>query len=171
MRGMRLLPNQGTKVDHLVVDHPTHILNVVQGFKVEVKRRRARRFVRGVVPNLQVRVFQSLFDRDPRRGIECQHPVQKIQRVWIGAGEESLVGYFGHVRQVADVVLRTGGSDASQRLFIRRSQVVQDLVELINIVTAFEEGSTSEQFRKDASNRPYVDYVPWSAMLLLLHFQ
>jgi len=35
---------------------------------------------------------------------------------------------------------------------------VENLIELIDIVTTLEEGPSAEQFRKDTANRPDVNY-------------
>jgi hypothetical protein len=62
-----------------------------------------------------------------------------------------------HAREVADVVLGAGGADAGKCLFVRCSQVVQDLVELVDVVAALEEGLAAEEFGEDAAYGPDVD--------------
>jgi hypothetical protein len=63
-----------------------------------------------------------------------------------------------HAREVADVVLGAGGADAGECLFVGGSQVVQDLVELVDVVAAFEEGLAAEEFGEDAAYGPDVDW-------------
>jgi hypothetical protein len=109
------------------------------------------------VPDLQVRVFEGLLDADARAGIEGQQAVQKVEGVRVGGAEERVEGDLLHAGEVADVVLGAGGADAGECLFVGSSQVVQDLVELVDVVAAFEEGLATEEFGEDAAYGPDVD--------------
>lgn len=62
-----------------------------------------------------------------------------------------------HAGEVADVVLGAGGADAREGLFVGGAQVVQDLVELVDVVAAFEEGLAAQEFGEDAAHGPDVD--------------
>lgn len=64
-----------------------------------------------------------------------------------------------HVWQVSDVVLGTRRANARQSLFVWCSQVVQDLVELVDVVAALEERLASQQLCENASYRPNIDYA------------
>lgn len=52
----------------------------------------------------------------------------------------------------------SGRSNTSQGILSRRTQEIEDLVELINIVFALEDRLAAEQFREDTSDGPHVDY-------------
>jgi hypothetical protein len=110
------------------------------------------------VPDGQVAVLERLLDFDPLAGVEGQHAVQKVQGVRVSAREELLEGDLGHVGQVADVFLRPGRADAGEGGFGRGAEVVQDLVQLVDVVAAFEEGLAAEQFGEDAADGPDVDF-------------
>lgn len=55
------------------------------------------------------------------------------------------------------LLLSSRASDSTQSVFRWCSQEVQDLVELIYIVSSFEDGSATQQFSEDTSYRPHVD--------------
>lgn len=61
------------------------------------------------------------------------------------------------MRKVADVFLSSRGSDAAERLFVGCTKNMQNLVELIHVISAFEERTSSEEFSEDASDRPNID--------------
>lgn len=158
--GLRLvlLPDEVAEAHHFVVDHLAHLLHVIDDLEVEVEGRWAGGFVGGVVPDVQVWVLQRLLDGNTRRRIKGQHAIEQIEGVRVGVGEQALEGDLGHERQVAHVFLSTGRSNAAESLLVGSTQVVQDLVELVDIVPAFEERTAAEQFGQDASYRPHVDY-------------
>ena len=124
--GLRLglLPDDGTEAHNFLVDHTTHLLYVIHHLEVEIEGCGACRLVRCVVPDVQVWVLQGLFNRNTRRGVECQHAVEQIKRIGVGTGEQALEGNLGHERQVAYVFLGPGRSDAAQGLLVRSAQVV-----------------------------------------------
>ncbi len=125
---------------HLVQNHEPHLGDLFHDLEAEVEGGGARQLVRGVVPDAQVAVLEGLLDVDAGRGVEGEHQVQEVQGVRVGAREELLEGDLGHVGQVADVFLGAGGADALQGGFGGRAEVVEDLVELVDVVAAFEEG-------------------------------
>ena len=109
------------------------------------------------MPDLQVGVFEGLLDADPRAGVEGEETVEQVQGVWVGGAEEGVEGDLLHAREVADVVLGAGGADAREGLLVGGAQVVQDLVELVDVVAAFEEGLAAQEFSEDAAHGPDVD--------------
>lgn len=157
--GLRLglLPDGGTEAHDFLVDHTTHLLYVVHHFEVEIEGCGARRLVRCVVPDVQVWVLQGLFNRDTRRGVEGQHAVEQVKRIRVGTGEQALEGDLGHERQVAYVLLGPWRADPAQGLLVRSAQVVQNLVELVDIVTTLEEGAAAKKFSQDATHGPHID--------------
>jgi hypothetical protein len=84
--------------------------------------------------------------------------VEEVQSVWVGVREEVGELPLGHVGQVAHVFLGAGRADAGECLFVGSAEDVQDLVELVDIVAAFEEGAAAEEFGQDAAYRPDVDW-------------
>lgn len=110
------------------------------------------------MPDLQVGVFERVLDADPRAGVEGEQAVQKIQGVRVCGAEERVEGNLLHAREVADVVLGAGGADAREGFLVGGSQVVQDLVELVDVVAAFEEGLAAQELGEDAAYRPDVDW-------------
>jgi hypothetical protein len=56
-----------------------------------------------------------------------------------------------HAGEVADVVLGAGGTDAGEGFFVGGAEVVQDLVQLVDVVAALEEGLAAEKFSQDAA--------------------
>lgn len=155
--GLRLLADGSAEADDLVEDHLAHVRDFFDDLEVEVEGRGAVRFVRGVVPDVQVGVLEGLLDRDTRRRIECQHAVQQVQRIGVGLREQLLEGHLRHEGQVAHVFLGAGRSNARQGLFVGCTQVVQDLIQLVDIVTALEEGSAAEELGENAAHGPDVN--------------
>ena len=130
-----LLQNQLPQLSHILDD-----------LKVKVKRRRAPRLIRGIVPDMQIWVLEGRLNRDARRWVEGEHVVEKVQSIWVGVREEVGELPLGHVGQVAHVFLGAGRADAGECLFVGSAEDVQDLVELVDIIAAFEEGAAAEEF-------------------------
>lgn len=143
---LQALPAGGLHAHHLaeavdlVEDHALHVRDLVHDLELEVEGGRAAGLVRGVVPDLQVGVLERLLDADARAGVEGEEAVQQVQRVGVGGAEEGVEGDLLHAGEVADVVLGAGGADAREGLLVGGAEVVQDLVELVDVVAAFEEG-------------------------------
>ena len=110
------------------------------------------------MPDLQILVAERLLDGDARGGVEGEHLVEEVEGLRVGFGEELLEGAFGHVGKIADVVLGTGRADAGEGFFVGGAKDVQDLVELVDVVTAFEERAAAKEFGEDAADRPDIDY-------------
>lgn len=103
-------------------------------------------------------MLESLLNRDTRGGIEGEHAVEEVEGVGVGIGEEAVERDLGHEGEVADVFLGAGGADAAQSFFVGGAQVVQDLVELVDVVAALEEGAAAEEFGEDTADGPHVNY-------------
>lgn len=103
-------------------------------------------------------MLEGLLHADARGGVEGEHLVEEVEGVRVGGGEEGGEGLLGHVRQVADVLLGAGGADARERLLVGGAEDVQDLVELVDVVAALEEGAAAEELGEDAADRPDVDW-------------
>ena len=98
------------------------------------------------MPDVQVPVLECGFDADARGRVEGEHLVEQIEGVGVGLGEEPGEGDFVGVWEVADVFLGAGGTNAGEGFFVGSAEEVQDLVELVDVVTAFEEGTAAEEF-------------------------
>ena len=109
------------------------------------------------MPDRQVAVLERFFDAHALGGVEGEHAVQQVEGVGVGAREELLEGDFAHVREIADVLLGARGAYARERGLGGRAEVVEDLVELVDVVAAFEEGFAAEELGEDAADGPDVD--------------
>jgi len=49
------------------------------------------------------------------------------------------------------------GADTGEGRFRRRAEVVENLVELVDIITALEEGFAAEELSENAADRPDID--------------
>ena len=151
------LPYKLSERKHLVENHLPHLPNVIHNLKVKVEGGGALGLVGRVVPDLEVGVLESLLHADARGRVEGEHLVEEVERVRVRGGEEGGEGLLGHVRQVADVLLGAGGADARERLLVGGAEDVQDLVELVDVVAALEEGAAAEELGEDAADGPDVD--------------
>ena len=144
---------------HLVEDHLLHLADVVHDLEVEVEGLGAHRLIRRVVPDVQVSVLQRRLNGDPLRWVERKHLVKQIQRVRVGAAEERLERHLLHVREVPDVFLSSRGANSRKSLLVRRAQVVQNLIKLVDVVSSLEEWLASKQFRENTAYGPDIDYA------------
>ena len=71
--------------------------------------------------------------------------VQKVQSIGVGVREQAWEGSLGHEGEVADVLLGTRRANAGECLFVGGAEDVEDLVELVNVISALEEGATAEE--------------------------
>ena len=116
-------------------------------FKAEVELGRANRFVCGVVPDLKVGVVQGLLTSDSFRRIEVKHSGQEINGKRIGVGDEGRERNAGLDGERADILLSTGRTNTAKGVLGRGSQIVQDLVELINVAGRSEYSIDHEGIR------------------------
>jgi len=110
-----------------------HAFDRVFVFKAKVELVGANWFICGVVPDLEVGVIQGLFASDSFRRIEVKHPGQEIDREGVGMGDEGRERNAGLDGERADILLGTGGTNTTKGVLRWGSQIVQDLVELINV--------------------------------------
>jgi len=103
--GTRLDTHKLTEALHLIKNHPLHLSNIIDDLEMKVEGCWADRFIRRIVPDMQVTVFEGLLDGDALRRVEGKHFVQQVQRVWVRVAEERLEGDFLHVWQVTHVLL------------------------------------------------------------------
>lgn len=141
--GLRLLADGSAEANNLVKDHLAHILDIIDDLEVEVECCGACGLVGGVMPDVQVWVLESFLDGDTGGGVKGQHAVQQVQGVGVGVGEQTLEGDLWHEGQVAHVFLGAGGANAREGLLVWCTQIVQDLVQLVDIVTTLKEGTTA----------------------------
>ena len=99
-------------------DHFAHLGYVLDDLEGEVEGRRAGWLVCCVVPDVEISVLEGFFDRDTGRGIECEHAVEQVERIWVCIGEELLKGLLWHEGEVSNVVLSSWRSDPGQGLFV-----------------------------------------------------
>jgi len=78
-------------------------------------------------------VVQGLLASDSFRRVEVQHPGQEIDCERVGMGNEGREGDAGFDGERADVLLGTRGTNTAKSVLGGGSQIVQDLVELINV--------------------------------------
>jgi hypothetical protein len=133
-------------------NHLSHLAHVLHDLEVEVEGGRATRLVRGVVPDLEIWVFQSLLDRDTRGWVKRKHVVQEVESIGVGVGEEAGERSLSHEWQIPHIFLGSGRSDAGECLFVGCAEDVKNLVELINVISALEEWSSTKQLRENAAN-------------------
>lgn len=152
-RGLsRWVAHMMAEPQHLVQDHLSHVLHLVDHFKCEIKGLWARWLIRCIMPDVEIFVFQGIFHRDTRGWIKRQHSVQEVKSVRIGLRKQSLEGNLGHEGEIPDIFLSTWGSYPRQCFFVRGAQIVQDLVELVDVVTSLEEWPATQQLGQDTPN-------------------
>jgi len=78
----------GAEVVDLLDDQLLHAFDTVLFLKAEVEFGIANRLVRGVVPDLKVRVRQRLLAADAFRGVETQHLREKVDCQGVGVREQ-----------------------------------------------------------------------------------
>ena len=131
--GTSVRPNLSPERMDLLDNQLLHPLDRVLVFEAEVELSGTNRLICGVVPNLEVGVVQGLFASDSFRRIEVKHPGQEVDRKGVGVGDKGREGDAGLDGERADILLCTRGTNTAKSVFGRGSQIVQDLVELINV--------------------------------------
>jgi len=74
--------------EDLVQDHLAHLTNILDDLEVEIKGGRAVGLVASVVPDGQVGMLERSLDTDTAGRVKGQHPVEQIESVGVGIGEE-----------------------------------------------------------------------------------
>lgn len=140
-----------------VDDELFHAFDGVFFFEVEVEGRGADGLVRWIMPNRKVRVFKRLLASNSFGGIEVQHLREQVDGLRVSLREELLERNSGPDGKRANVVLSPGGADPPQSVLRGSTEVVQDLVQLIDIVPAFEDRLACQKLCENAANTPHVD--------------
>lgn len=143
--------------EDFIKNHLAHLANIIDNLEVEVEGSRAVGLIAGIVPDGEVGVLESILNADTAGRVEGEHAVEEIEGVGVGLGEELLEGLLGHGWQVANVFLGSGRADTGEGLLIRCAEDVQDLVQLIDVISALEEWAATEKLGKDAANGPYIN--------------
>lgn len=102
-------------------------------------------------------MLEGFFGGDTLGRDESEHLLQQVEGVGVGAREELLVWDTRHVRQPADILAGARGADELESALVRGTKDVENLVELVDVILALQEGLTSQKLGKDTSNRPYID--------------
>lgn len=158
-----LPPDAVSKPDDFIQDHLSHIRHTLDHLETKVERRGTLWLVRCVVPDVQIRVFQCLLNRYSGCGVESEHAVEKVKSVMVGSREKPLERHFGHKGKIADVFLSTWRANAAKGFFVRGSEVVENLVELVNIIPTLEEWPAAKKFRQNTTHGPHINW--WSTKL------
>ena len=118
---------------NLLNDKLLHPLDRVLVFKAKVELVGTDWLVCRIMPDLKIGVVQGFLAGDSLRRIEVKHPGQEIDCERVGMGNEGGERNPGLDRKGADVLLSTGRTNTAESIFRWGSQVMQDLVELINV--------------------------------------
>lgn len=153
----RDLPDELAEPVDLVEDHFAHLSHVLDHLEVEVESGGALGLVRGIVPDLKVGVFEGLLYADAGCGVEGKHLVEEVEGVGVGVGEERREGLLGHIRKVPYIFLGPRGSYPRESLLVGGTKDVEDLVELVDVVSTLEERTSTEKLGENAANRPHVN--------------
>lgn len=146
-----------SEASNFVEDDCSELGNLLDNFETEIEFRRAGRLITGVVPDRKVWVLESFFCGNALGRDESKHLLQQVQGVGVGAREELLVWDARHVRQPADILAGARGSNELEGALVGSTEDVQNLVELVDVILALQEGLTSEEFGKNTTNRPHID--------------
>ena len=118
---------------NLLNDKLLHTLNRVLVFKAKVELGGTNRLISRVVPNLEIGVIQGLLASNTLRRVEIEHSGQEVYREGIGMGDKGGERNPGLDWKRANVFLGTGGANTAKSILGWGSQIVQDLVELIDV--------------------------------------
>jgi hypothetical protein len=140
----RLPPNLMSEFDDLLQDHLPHLGHIFYYLKTKVECGVAVGLIARVMPDAKVPVLQRLLHRDTRARVKREHLVEEIEGIGVGIRKEPLEWNFRHEREVPNILLRSRRPNSRECLFIRRSEEVKDLIELIDVITALEKWPSSE---------------------------
>jgi hypothetical protein len=102
-------------------------------------------------------MFERLLNTDALTRVEGKEAIKKVQGIWVGAWKQLRKRDLGHVWQITHILLCTRRTDAGKRGFRRRTQEVQNLIQLVDVVTTFEERFATEQLGENAADRPDIN--------------
>ena len=84
---MRRLAHMVAETLYFVKNHASHLLHIIDDFKVEVEGGRAVGFIACIMPDVQVAVLQGFFHANTRRRVKGEHSVEQVKSVRVGVGE------------------------------------------------------------------------------------
>jgi hypothetical protein len=132
-----------SEASNFVEDDCSELGDLLDNLEAEVEFRRTSRLVTGVVPDGEVWVLESFFGGDALGGDESEHLLQQVEGVGVGTREELLVRDARHERQAADILAGARGANELKSALVRGTEDVENLVELVDVILALEEGLTS----------------------------
>ncbi len=115
-------------------------------------RQRSRQRVVG----LEKGVLQGLAGGRPAAGVKLEQVRQEAERL-VARARQELPQRGGHERRVPELHLRRQLEALGPRLRRRRAEHGADLVHLVRLARAREQGTEGEELRHDAPARPGVD--------------
>lgn len=78
-------------------------------------------------------MVQCLFTGDPLRGVKVQQLSKKIESEMAGTGEQCVKWYARSYGERTDVILGTRGTNATEGVFRWSTEVMKDLIELVDV--------------------------------------
>lgn len=141
-----------SEASNFVEDDCSELGDLLDNLEAEIEFCRTSGLVTRIVPDGEVWVLEGFFGGDALGGDEGEHLLQQVEGVRVGTGEELLVWDTRHEGQPADILAGARGADELESALVRGTEDVENLVELIDIILALQEGLTSQKFSKDTSN-------------------
>jgi hypothetical protein len=102
-------------------------------------------------------MFERLLNTDALTRVEGKKAIKKVQSIWVGAREQLRKRDLGHVWQITHILLCTRRTNPGKRCFRWRTQEVQNLIQLVNVVATFEERFATKQLGENAADRPDIN--------------
>ena len=135
----------------------SELISPLTELHVEIERLRGDGFVLRVVVLAEVGVLQGLRHRDPLVGVEGQHLLQQVEGLGVGLGVDSCEGDLWSEGERGEVAARLVIEDGCEVLLCGGAQHAHDVVELVQVVLAGEDGAVGEHLRQDAAHGPHVN--------------
>jgi len=157
LSGTSLNANHGAEGVDLFNNHLLHTLHAFLLFKGEVELRLAHWLVVGIVPDTEVGVVQCLLARDALGRIECEHLGQKVDRKGVRVGVKRRERNARLDRKGSNVILSPRRANASEGIFAGRTKIVKNLIQLVHVISSFEDGLSAKEFRENASDGPNIN--------------
>lgn len=89
--------------------------------------------------------------------VEAKHLGEEVNSEWVGLWVKRREGDLRLNWERSNVVLGTRTTNPSKGILRRRSEVMKNLVELIDVVSTLVNGFSSKEFSKDTANGPNVN--------------
>lgn len=103
-------------------------------------------------------MLQGLFNRDSLVGIEHQHFLEQIDRIWVLRILKVLVKVGGFaLGQLHHELLIVFIVDLAQQILVRVSNQVRNHVHQVLLVLCWQQGLAADQFTEDAPHTPDID--------------